>query len=289
MATTTELAAPTSTSTTAKAIYTIDSTRRLGFDSLGELWRYRELFWALSVRSVKTRYRQSLLGAGWAIAQPVITMVIFTVVFSRIAKIDTGGVPYQIFSYSALVPWTFFANGVTMGTSSLVANRNIVTKLWFPREIILMSEVAARFVDFLSGAIVFVGLMAWYQVSLTPWLLFLPVLLAIQMLLIVGVTLITSSLHVRFRDLAPIVTLIVTVWLYATPIAYPRSEIPSQWQFVYSLNPMVGIIEGFRSVIAMGQPPDLGSVAMAAITTLLLLLVAYPWFKSRERTFADVI
>jgi lipopolysaccharide transport system permease protein len=275
--------------TTSKTVYTIDSSSRLGADSLRELWRYRELFWALSVRSVKTRYRQSLLGAGWAIAQPVITMVIFTLVFSRIAKIDTGNIPYEIFSYSALVPWTFFANGVVMGTSSLVANRNIVTKLWFPREIILMSEVAARFVDFLAGALVFVGLMAWYQVALSPWLLFLPVLLAIQMLLIVAVTLITSSLHVRFRDLSPIVTLVVMVWLYATPVAYPRSEIPAQWQTLYALNPMVGIIEGFRSIIAIGQPPDLRGVGMAALTTLLLLLVAYPWFKSRERTFADVI
>jgi lipopolysaccharide transport system permease protein len=270
-------------------IFTIDSREKLSWTALAELWGYRELLFALSVRSVRTRYRQSLLGIGWAIAQPVLMMVVFNLVFSRITKVPSDGLPYPIFSYSALVPWTYFSNGVILGTSALVANRALVTKMWFPRELIVMSEVGARFFDFLAGALVFIGLMVWYQVNPTWWLLLLVPLLLVETILIVAVTLITSAMYARFRDVAPIVTLGVQIWLYVTPVVYPLSSVPAQWQTLYMLNPMVGLIEAFRAVIAFGREPDMLSLGIASLMSVLLIAVAYPWFKVRERSFADVI
>jgi lipopolysaccharide transport system permease protein len=216
-------------------------------------------------------------------------MVVFNLVFSRFARIPSDGIPYPIFAYSALVPWTFLANAMTSATIGLVSNRTIVTKTYFPREIIVMSQVGARFVDFLAGALVYVGMMVWYRVTPTPWLLLLPMLLVIQVVLTVGLCLITSALHVRFRDLAPIVTLGLQVWLYLTPVTYPVSLVPEAWRGLYMLNPMAGLTVAYRSVIALGQAPDFGALGLAALVSCLILAVAYPWFKRAERAFADVI
>jgi lipopolysaccharide transport system permease protein len=273
----------------AARVVTIDSRAGLDWRSLGDLWAYRELLWSLSVRETKARYRQSLLGIGWAIAQPLAMMVVFNLVFSRFAGVPSDGIPYPIFAYAALVPWTFLSNAMTSATIGLVSNRTIVTKTYFPREIIVISQVGARFVDFLAGALVYVGMMAWYGIAPTVWLLLLPLLLLIQVVLTVGLCLITSALHVRFRDLAPIVTLGLQVWLYLTPVTYPLSLVPEQWRTLYLLNPMAGLILAYRSVIALGQGPDFGALGLAAGMSLLVLAVAYPWFKRAERSFADVI
>lgn len=267
----------------------IDSRARFAPSALFHLLRYRELLLALTVREVKARYRQSLLGVSWAIAQPLALMFVFSLVFSRFARVGSDGLPYPIFSYAAMVPWTFLSNALSSATIGLVSQRSIVTKTYFPREIIVMSQVAARFVDFLAGFLVYGLLMAWFGIWPTIWLLFLPVLMLLQIVLILACALITSALHVRFRDLAPVVTLGLQLWLYLTPVPYPLDRVPDEWRLLYSLNPMVGIIEAYRAVLAHGRAPDWGLLGISTAAALIGLAVAYGYFKRAERAFADVI
>ena len=267
----------------------IDSQARFAPSALLHLWRYRELIYALTVREVRARYRQSLLGVSWAIAQPLALMFVFTIVFSRIARVDSEGLPYPIFSYAAMVPWTFLANALTTATIGLVSQRSIVTKTYFPREIIVMSQVGARFVDFLAAFLVYALLMVYFQIRPTPWLLLLPGLIALQLVLILAAGLITSALHVRFRDLAPVVTLGLQLWLYLTPVPYPLDRVPAEWRALYALNPMVGIIEAYRSVLAHGRAPDWSLLGTAAAVSVTALAIGYTYFKRAERSFADVI
>ena len=274
---------------TPQEITVIDSRARFAPGALLELVRYRELIFALTQREIKARYRQSLLGIGWAIAQPLAFMVVFSLVFSRVARLPTEGIAYPIFAYSALVPWTFFANALTTATIGLVSQRSIVTKTYFPREVIVLSQVGARFVDFLAAALVLALMMVGYGIAPTVWLLLLPVLLVVLLALIVAVSLITSALNVSFRDLAPVVGLGLQVWLYLTPVAYSLTSIPDELRPLYILNPMVGLIEGFRSVIARGQPPAWDLLALSTGISVLLLVVAYVYFKYAERAFADAI
>lgn len=267
----------------------IDSRARFAPSALLHLVHYRELLYALTVREVKARYRQSLLGFGWAIAQPLTLMIVFNLVFSNFARVGSEGLPYPIFSYSAMVPWTFLSNALSTATIGLVSQRSIVTKTYFPREIIVMSQVGARFVDFLAGFLVYGLLMAWFQIWPTVWVLLLPPIVLLQIVLILACSLVTSALHVRFRDLAPVVTLGVQIWLYLTPVAYPLERVPEQWRLLYALNPMVGIIQSYRSVLAHGQAPDWGLLGMSTILSTLALALAYLYFKRAERAFADVI
>lgn len=267
----------------------IDSHSRFAPSALLHILRYRELLAALTVREVKARYRQSLLGVGWAIAQPLALMFVFTLVFSNFARVGSEGLPYPIFSYAAMVPWTFLSNALSSATIGLVSQRSIVTKTYFPREIIVMSQIGARFVDFTAGFLVYGLLMVWFQVWPTPWLLLVPVLMLLQIVLISACSLVTSALHVRFRDLAPVVTLGLQLWLYLTPVPYPLERVPEEWRGLYSLNPMVGIIEGYRSVLAHGRGPDWAQLASSAAVSLIGLAIAYIYFKRAERSFADVI
>ena len=276
-------------STVAQEITVVDSRARFAPGALLDLVRYRELVFALTQREIKARYRQSLLGIGWAIAQPLAFMVVFSLIFSRVARLPTEGIPYPIFAYAALVPWTFFANALTTATIGLVSQRSIVTKTYFPREVIVLSQVGARFVDFLAAGLVLALMMAGYGIAPTPWLLLLPVLLLVLLVLIVAVALVTSALNVSFRDLAPVVGLGLQVWLYLTPVAYSLTSIPAELRPIYVLNPLVGLIEGFRSVIARGQAPDWDLLAISTVISVLLLVVAYAYFKHAERSFADVI
>jgi lipopolysaccharide transport system permease protein len=267
----------------------IDSRARFAPSALLHLLRYRELLTALTLREIKARYRQSLLGFGWAVAQPLALMLVFNLVFSRFARVGSEGLPYPIFSYAGMVPWTFLSNALTTATIGLVSQRSIVTKTYFPREIIVLSQVGARFIDFLAAFAVYGLLMALFGIRPTLWLLFLPVLVLIQLLLILACSLISSALHVRFRDLAPVVTLGLQLWLYLTPVAYPLESVPSEWRGLYSLNPMVGIIQGYRSVLAHGRAPDWDSLGASVVLSAVALAVAYVYFKRAERAFADVI
>jgi lipopolysaccharide transport system permease protein len=276
-----------------KKITIVDSEARFAPSALLQLWQYRELIYALTQREIKARYRQSLLGMGWAIAQPLAFMVVFSLVFGRFARAPSDGLPYPIFSYVALVPWTYMANALTTATIGLVSQRSVVTKTYFPREVIVISQVGARFVDFLAAALVLAAMLVWYGIAPTPWLLLVPVLIVIQTALILGLSLITSALNVSFRDLAPVVTLGLQVWLYVTPVAYPlswaRTALPEVLWPIYLLNPMTGLIDSFRAVIGHGQAPDWGLLAISTAMSVIILAVAYLYFKSAERVFADII
>ncbi|MCC7104108.1 MAG: ABC transporter permease [Chloroflexi bacterium] len=267
----------------------IDNRARFDLRDFLSFWTYRELLVALTTREVRARYRQSLLGIGWAIAQPLTLMVAFNVVFGRFARMGSEDLPYPVFSYTALVPWTFTANALTSATIGLVSQRSIVTKTYFPREIIVMSQVGARFVDFIAAALVLAGLLAWYAVGPTAWLLLTPVVLIVQVVFTMAISLVTSALQVRFRDLAPVVGLVLQLWLYATPVAYPLSQVPEDWRLLYGINPMVGLVDAYRSVIAHGRAPDWQAFGLAAVFSLIAYGVAFAYFKRAERGFADVI
>ena len=281
-----------------KKVTVVDSEARFAPSALLQVWQYRELIYALTQREIKARYRQSLLGMGWAIAQPLAFMVVFSLVFGRFARAPSDGLPYPIFSYVALVPWTYMANALTTATIGLVSQRSVVTKTYFPREVIVISQVGARFVDFLAASLVLAGMLVWYGIAPTPWLLMVPVLLVIQLALILGLSLVTSALNVSFRDLAPVVTLGLQIWLFVTPITYPLSMVRdavergtiADWLWpIYLLNPMVGLIDSFRATIAHGQAPDWGLFGLSTAMSVIILAVAYFYFKSAERVFADII
>jgi lipopolysaccharide transport system permease protein len=274
---------------TSNDLVVIDSQERFAPFAIFQLARYSELIAALTQREVKARYRQTLLGFSWAIAQPLAFMIVFNLVFSRFAKVPSDGLPYPIFSYAALVPWTFLTNALNSATISLVSQRSIVTKTYFPREVIVVSQITARFIDFLAAALVFAGLMVWYGIAPTAWILFTPVLLLIQVILMLGASLITSALHVSYRDLAPVVTLGLQVWLYLTPVSYPLSIVPAELRPWYILNPMAGLIESYRDVVVHGRAPQWDALGASIVISLLLFIGAYIFFKRAERAFADVI
>jgi lipopolysaccharide transport system permease protein len=272
-----------------RAITVVDSEARFAPSAVLQLFNYRELLFALTQREIKARYRQSLLGFGWAILQPLAFMVVFSLVFSRVARLPSEGIPYPIFAYAALVPWTFLANSLSTTTIGLVSQRSVVTKTYFPREVIVLSQVGARFIDFVAASTILAGMMIWYAIEPTVWLLFVPVLLAILLALIVGMSLFTSALHVSYRDLAPVVTLGLQIWLFATPIGYSLQQVSEEIRPFYVLNPAVGLIDSFRSVIARGQPPNWELLGISTAITLLVLVAGYIYFKRAERAFADVI
>jgi len=273
----------------SRTITVVDSDAHFKLSAILQLWQYRELVYALTQREIKARYRQSLLGFGWAIIQPLAFMVVFSLVFGRFARVPSDGLEYPIFAYTALVPWTFLSNALATATIGLVSQRSVVTKTYFPREVIVLSQVGARFIDFLAAAAVLAGMLVWYQIPPTIWLLLVPVLLLIQLALIVGLSLITSALNVSFRDLAPVVTLGLQIWLYVTPVSYPLSLVPAYLRPFYVLNPMVGLIDSFRTVVGHGQAPDWGLLALSTAMSVIILLGAYVYFKRAERVFADII
>jgi lipopolysaccharide transport system permease protein len=253
------------------------------------LYRYRDLLWLWVMREVRVRYKQSLLGIAWAVIQPLALTIIFTIVFSRLVQVDTGGIPYPIFSYTALVPWTFFATSLTFGIASLVNNMNLVTKIYFPREILPLASIGAAFVDFLVSAAILAGMLLIY--GLAPgWIsLWVVPLLGLQVALTIAVVLLGSAVLVFFRDVRFVVPLLIQVWMYATPIIYPVSLVPERFRTLYFLNPMAGIIDGYRRVLLTGEPPQLDALAAGAVVTLALLAIGSVFFKHAEPVFADLI
>jgi lipopolysaccharide transport system permease protein len=256
---------------------------------LREFWRYRELLWNLVLRDIRVRYKQSLLGAAWAIAQPLAMMIVFTIVFTRILKVESEGVPYPIFSYSALLPWTFFATALNFAVPSLVSNMNLVTKIYFPREIFPIAAVIACGFDFLVASTIFAGLMAYYHVPITVNLLYVPLIVLVQVLFTFGIVLLASALNVFYRDMKFVIALGVQIWMYATPIIYPVALIPERFRSLYMLNPMAGIIDAYRKTILHGQPPELFGLGIGAAVALVTFLLSYVYFKRSEMQFADVI
>ncbi len=253
-----------------------------------ELFAYRDLFLFMILRNIKTRYAQSSLGIGWALLQPFFSMLVFTVIFGRLAKIDSNGVPYAIFSYVALVPWTYFANAMTEGSSSLVSNAHMLSKVYFPRLILPLSSIVARGLDFLIAMTFLFVLMVWFKVTPTWNVLLLPLLVVILLLAATGFGLWFSALAIQYRDIAYAMNFIAQLLMYAAPVVYPTSLIPEHLQLWYAINPMVGVIEGFRSAF-------LGTIAMpwcwigiGAISSMVLFTSGVVYFRSREQHFADV-
>lgn len=253
------------------------------------LSRYRDLLWLWAAREVRVRYKQSLLGVAWAILQPLALTVVFTLIFSRLARVDTQGVPYPIFAYTALVPWTFFATSLSFGIPSLVNNMNLVTKIYFPREVLPIASIGAALVDFAAAAVVFVGMLIFYGVRPGMQALWVFPLLVVQVVLTIGVTLLGSAAIVFFRDMRFVVPLITQVWMYATPIIYPADLVPGPLRPYYFLNPMAGIIDGYRRALLMGQPPQMTALLNSVVISALLLVLGYALFKRVEPLFADLI
>ena len=250
---------------------------------------YWELLLNLTKREVKGRYSQSLFGFGWAVAQPLATMAVFTLVFSRLGNISADGVPYPLFAYAGLVPWFFFLNSVNSGTMSLITYRNIVTKTYFPREVIPLAQVSSRLLDFAAAAALFAVLMARYGAGVTTWALVAPLMFVLLVLFTTGVTLLTSSINVFYRDMSPVVQIALQLWLYLTPVAYPIAKVPPRWRGWIALNPLSGIVEGFRSALVYGREPDWSLIGLSATLTVVVFIGAFVLFKRLDRFFADVI
>jgi lipopolysaccharide transport system permease protein len=253
-----------------------------------ELWAYRELLYVLTMRDIKVRYKQTVLGFAWAIIQPVMMMVVFSIFFGGLAKMPSDGFPYPIFVYAALLPWTFFANSITNSANSLVGSANLVSKVYFPRLIIPLSSVGSALVDFAIAGAVLLLLMLYYGVSWTFNLLMVPILIAGAALTALGVGTFLAALNVAYRDFRYVVPFLVQFWMFATPVVYPASLVPREWQWALYLNPMAGVIEGFRSAFlgsAFDVPGMLVSLAIAAI----LFAAGIAYFGKVERRFADII
>lgn len=256
---------------------------------LADVWAYRELLYFLIWRDIKVRYKQTVLGAGWAILQPFFTMVIFSIFFGRLAQMPSDGVPYPIFAYAALVPWTFFANGLTQAVNSVVGGSSLIKKVYFPRIILPIAAVLAGVVDFLFAFAVLVGMALYYGVLPSWRILTLPWFVAMVVMAALSVALWLSALNVQYRDIRYIAPFIVQVWLFATPIAYPSSLLSEPWRTVYGINPMVGVVEGFRwALLGTGTGPG-PMIVVSSLVCLALLLGGAYYFRRVERTFADVI
>jgi lipopolysaccharide transport system permease protein len=253
------------------------------------LVHYRDLLYTLSVHRLKVRYKQSVLGPSWAILQPLSLMLIYTMIFSRIARVPSEGAPYALFAYCALLPWTFFSTALSTATLSLVSHFSLVTKVYFPREILPLTYVIASLVDFLVASTVLVGLLLYYDVSLTARAFYAIPTIAILTLFTIAVSLVLSAIQVRYRDIGVAMPLALQLWMFATPVVYPLSVVPESWRSLYLLNPMVGIIESFRRVILQGELPDFQALAISAIVSMILLPLAFIYFKHMEATVADII
>ncbi|MDA8105743.1 MAG: ABC transporter permease [Nitrospiraceae bacterium] len=256
---------------------------------LRELWAYRELIYFLVWRDIKVRYKQTVLGAAWAIIQPFFTMVVFSIFFGRLAGIPSDGMPYPIFSYAALVPWTFFSNGMTKASNSLVSSSNLIKKVYFPRLSIPLASVLAGVVDFALSFAVLLGMMKYYHLTPTGNVIWLPFLLGLSFVIALGVALWLSAMNVQFRDVQYLIPFLAQFWMFATPIAYPSSLLSEPWRTLYGINPMVGVVEGFRwALLGTNTAPGLTILASSAVSMLILLSGAL-YFRRMEKTFADVV
>ena len=256
---------------------------------LRELWQYRDLFYTLTVHRIKVRYKQSVLGLAWAILQPLSLMLIYTVIFSMIAKVPSEGIPYAVFAYAALLPWTFFSSSLTNATQGLVSHSQLVTKVYFAREILPMTYVSAAIFDFAVATTFLIALFFYYGVGLTVYALYAIPIFILLTALATAFSLFLSAMQVRFRDIGVAMPLLLQLWMFATPVVYPLSAVPQRFRGLYALNPLVGVIENFRRVVLQGVEPDFHSLTISAIVAAILLPLTYLYFKRVEATMADVI
>jgi len=256
---------------------------------LSELWEYRELLYFLVWRDIKVRYKQTALGAAWAVIQPFFTMVVFSLFFGRLAGMPSDGIPYPIFSFAALVPWSFFANGLSQSSNSLVGSSNLITKVYFPRLIIPLASSFSGVVDFLIAFGVLIVMMLYYSLLPTLNVLWLPLFFLLAMVTSLGVGLWLSALNVEYRDVRFIVPFITQFWLFVTPIAYPSSLLPEPWHTLYGLNPMVGVVEGFRWALLGTKTAPGPIIAVSSAAAIVILITGAFYFRRMEKTFADIV
>jgi lipopolysaccharide transport system permease protein len=266
--------------------YIRPGARSMSF-TLHEIWQARELLYFLVWRDIKVRYKQTVLGIGWSVVQPFLTMVVFTIFFGRLAKVPSDGVPYPVFSLAALVPWTYFATAASNGAASLVGSQHLVAKVYFPRVLVPLAAVLMPVVDLVVSFGMLVALMGWYHVVPTPAVIALPLYAVLGVLTAFAVTLWTSALTVRYRDVRYVLPFVIQIWLFVSPVAYPASMVPERWRPLYAINPMATVVEGFRSSL-LGTPAP-GAMAMIALATVAAALAAgVAYFRSVEGSIVDL-
>ena len=267
----------------------IDADQRQKLVDWQELWRYRDLFYFLIWRDIKTRYAQSVLGIGWAIIQPLFSMVVFTIVFGNLAKVSSDGVPYAIFSYAALVPWTYFSSALTDSTNSLVNASGMITKVYFPRLVLPIAPVFGKLIDFGIAMVILAGFMLYFQIAPTVWALFLPYLILLMILSAAGIGMWLTAMAIQYRDIRYAMGLVVTLLMYAAPVVYPASSVPEQWRIWYAINPMVGVIEGFRASLLGTTAMPWDFILVGTLTALTFFFSGLVYFRRMEKIFADVV
>ena len=256
---------------------------------LREIWRYSELLYFLTWRDVKVRYKQTVIGAAWAILQPFLTMVVFSIIFGRLMHVSSGAVPYPVFSFTALLPWTFFATAISRSSTSLVLSANLISKVYFPRLIVPLAAVLAALVDFAIAFVILLGMMLFYGIVPGVALLTLPFFILLAILTALGVGFWLSALNVKYRDVAYAIPFLTQVWLFVTPVVYSTSIVPRQWHWLYGLNPMAGVVEGFRwALLGQGQAP-VQLIAISLISVVVVLSTGLVYFQRVEHEFADVV
>lgn len=253
-----------------------------------ELWEFRELLYFLVWRNVRVRYKQTVLGALWAVLQPALFMIVFTAIFGRLAHLPSDNVPYPVFVYAGLLPWTFFASAITTSSLSLVNSANLITKIYFPRLIIPLSAVGVGLVDLAVASVLMIVLLVWYHIPITPWLALAPLFVVGAMIAAVGVGALLSALTVTYRDFRYVVPFAVQLWMYATPVVYAASLVSARWRLLFGLNPLTGMIEGFRASV-LGRAPDWSLVELSAASVIGVLVIGVAYFQRVERRFVDVV
>lgn len=256
--------------------------------NLKDLWQYRDLLYILTMRDIKVRYKQTLLGALWAIIQPLFTMLIFSLLFGRLANMPSDGIPYPIFAFAGLLPWTFFSNAVTNSGNSLIGNSNLITKVYFPRMVIPVASVASGLIDFAVAFGLLILLMFYYGIAFSINLLMLPVLIVLTALLAIGIGMLMSALNVKYRDVRHALPFLIQLGMFASPIIYPLSLVPEKWQWLMLLNPLAGQIEAYRAAF-FGKPFNWLALGISAVLTFVILIYSAYNFRRMEKTFADLV
>jgi lipopolysaccharide transport system permease protein len=270
-------------------VFIIRPSKGLVALNLRELWQYRELLYILIWRDIKVRYKQTAIGAAWAVIQPFFAMVVFSLIFGRLAKIPSEGLPYPIFAYSALLPWQFFAKALTEASTSLVVNERVITKVYFPRLLVPTAVVLAGLLDFGIAFLILLGMIVFYGITPSWFILFVPLFLLLAIITALGVSFWLSALDVEYRDVRYTLPFLTQLWFFATPVVYPSTIVPPSWRALYGLNPMVGVIEGFRWALLGSAPPDPRMLLVSSLLASLLFMSGLIYFRRMERTLADRI
>lgn len=255
---------------------------------LKELWEYRELVYTFAMRDIKVRYKQTALGAAWAVIQPFMMMVVFTIFFGKLAKIPSEGIPYPLFSYAALLPWTLFSEGITRSTNSMITNANIMTKVYFPRLVMPISGILSPLIDFMIAFVILIAMMLYYGFVPTINIIWLPVFILLALMTSLGVGLWLSAFNVQYRDFQYTLPFLIQLWLFASPVVYPSTLLPESYRWLYGLNPMAGVIEGFRWALLGTNPPST-MIAFSFLIVMVILISGAYYFKRMEKTYADVV